>query len=106
MVKSAGPAGALASNSAYGVLLARRAEVEGQIKDLATFATEKNPKMVQARTQAASINREIARLESGSGTNLGDALNSSSPEARELRSMKRELQRIETDLEVTRRDLG
>jgi uncharacterized protein involved in exopolysaccharide biosynthesis len=106
LVKSAGPAGALASNSAYGVLLARRAEVEGQIKDLATFATEKNPKMVQARTQAASINREIARLESGSGTNLGDALNSSSPEARELRSMKRELQRIETDLEVTRRDLG
>ena len=67
LVSSAAPASRLASNSAYGILLARRAEVEGQIKDLARSATEKNPKMIQAKSQLASINQEIARLEAASG---------------------------------------
>ncbi len=106
LVRSAGPVSALASNSAYGVLLARRAEVDAQLKDISTFATEKNPKMIQARTQLAAINREIARLEAAGGTNLGAAINSASPEGRELRVMQRELQRLETELEVTRRDLS
>ena len=106
LVSSAAPASGMVVNSAYGVLLARRAEVEGQTKDLATFATEKNPKMIQAQTQLAAINREIVRLEAASGTNLGAAINSASPEARELRAMRRELQRFETELEVTRRDLS
>src|SRR5262249_3924547 len=61
-VKSAALVNGLSSSGAYGVLLARRAEVEAQIKDLATVATEKNPRMIQARTQLAVINREIARL--------------------------------------------
>jgi len=106
LVKSAANASGLASNSAYGVLLARRAEVEGQIKDLATFATEKNPKMIQARAQLVAVNQEIARLEAASGANAGEAANSASPEARELRVMRRELQRLETEVEVTRRDMG
>jgi len=104
LVNSAAPANGLVASGAYGVLLARRAEVEGQIKDLATVATEKNPKMIQARTQLAVINREIARLESTSVTNPDAA--ASSPEARELRAMQRDLQRLQTELEVTRRDLG
>src|SRR5262244_1149523 len=106
LVSSAAPASKIASNSAYGVLLARRAEVEGQIKDLASSATEKNPKMIQARAQLAAINQEIARLEAASGANSGAALNSASPEARELRTMRRELQRLENDLEIARRDLS
>jgi len=106
LVSSAAPASKVASNSAYGVLLARRAEVEGQIKDLAGSATEKNPKMIQARSQLAMINQEIARLEAASGANSGAAVNSASPEARELRTMRRELQRLESDLEVARRDLS
>jgi protein tyrosine kinase modulator len=106
LVASAVPANRLASNSAYGVLLARRAEVEGQIKDLAGSATEKNPKMIQARSQLAAINQEIARLEAASGANSGAAVNSASPEARELRAMRRELQRLENDLELSRRDLS
>jgi len=106
LVSTAVPASGIASNSAYGVLLTRRAEVEGQIKDLATSVTEKNPKLVQARTQLAAVNREIARLEAASGTGLGAAINSASPEARELRAMQRDLQRLETELEVTRRDLS
>src|SRR5215475_2349509 len=106
LVRSAAPASGLAANSAYGVLLARRAEVEGQIKDLGAFATEKNPKMIQSKTQLSTINREIARLEAASGTSLGAAVNSASPEAHKLRTMQRELQRLETELEVTRRDLS
>jgi uncharacterized protein involved in exopolysaccharide biosynthesis len=102
LVSSVAPASRLASNSAYGVLLARRAEVEGQIKDLARSATEKNPKMIQARSQLAAINQEIARLEVASGANSGAA----SPEALELRAMRRELQRLETELEITQRDLS
>jgi uncharacterized protein involved in exopolysaccharide biosynthesis len=106
LVSSIAPASRVATNSAYGVLLARRAEVEGQIKDLAGSATEKNPKMIQARAQLAAINQEIARLEAASGANPGAALNSASPEARELRAMRRELQRLENELEVARRDLS
>jgi len=106
LVSSAAPASRLASNSAYGVLLARRAEVEGQVKDLAGSATEKNPKMIQAKSQLASINQEIARLEAASRANSGAAGASASPEAIELRAMRRELQRLETELEVARRDLS
>jgi protein tyrosine kinase modulator len=106
LVSSAAPASRLATNSAYGVLLARRAEVEGQLKDLASSATEKNPKMIQAKSQLASINQEIARLEAASGANSGAAGNSSSPEALELRAMRRELQRLENEQEVARRDLS
>jgi uncharacterized protein involved in exopolysaccharide biosynthesis len=105
LVRSAAPVNGLASNNAYGVLLARRAEVEGQIKELATFATEKNPKMIQARAQLAAVNQEIARLEAASGPNSGEAPNPAAPEARELREMRRELQRLETELEVARRDM-
>ncbi|HMB28545.1 MAG TPA: hypothetical protein VKS99_10590, partial [Blastocatellia bacterium] len=106
LVSSAAPASKVATNSAYGVLLARRAEVEGQIKDLASSATEKNPKMIQARSQLATINQEIARLEAASAANSGAAVNSASPEARELRTMRRELQRLENELELARRDLS
>jgi uncharacterized protein involved in exopolysaccharide biosynthesis len=106
LVASAAPPNRLASNSAYGVLLARRAEVEGQIKDLSGSATEKNPKMIQAKSQLDTINQEIARLEAASGANSGAAVNSASPEARELRAMRRELQRLENDLELARRDLS
>ncbi len=101
LVNNSSPSNGLATSSAYGVLLAKRAEVEGQIKDLATVATEKNPKLIQARTQLTEINREIARLETTSETNTA-----STPEARELRVMQRELLRLQTELEITRRDLG
>src|SRR5262249_27616474 len=113
LLKSAATASGPAPNSAYGVLLARRAEVEGQIKNLATSATEKNPKMIQARAQLAAVNKEIARIEAdgeankgAGGANNGEAADPASPEARELRAMRRDLQRLETELEVTRRDLG
>src|SRR5262245_2086439 len=103
---SATPANGLAASSAYGVLLARRAEVEGQINDLATVATEKNPKMIQARSQLAVINREIARLVSSGGTSPAAAGALLSPEARELRTMQRGLQGLQIELDVTRRAMS
>ncbi|MBO0725508.1 MAG: hypothetical protein J2P52_07905 [Blastocatellia bacterium] len=104
LVSSIAPSARLATNNAYGVLLARRAEVEGQIRDLSRSATEKNPRMIQARSQLIAIDQEIARLESASGGPAA-ALNASLPEARELRAMRRDLQRLETELEVAQRDL-
>jgi len=106
LVRSAAAASGLQATGAYGVLLTRRAEVEGQIKDLAATVTEKNPKMIQARSQLAAINREIAQLEAARGANPDAAASSFSPEARELRVMQRELKRFQTELEVTRRDLN
>jgi uncharacterized protein involved in exopolysaccharide biosynthesis len=101
LINSAKPSIGAAASGAYGVLLTKRAEIEGQIKDLATTSTEKNPKLIQARTQLAEINRAIEKLEADSGTNPA-----TSPEAKELRKMQGELQGLLTDLEITRRDMN
>ena len=90
------------SGSSYGVLLVRKAELEGQLKDFASQYTEKNPKVIQAQTQVAEINRQIAQMNAAAGQ---DGVPLNSPEARELRSMQRELSRMQTDAEVTRREL-
>jgi uncharacterized protein involved in exopolysaccharide biosynthesis len=105
LVRGSKPTSGLVTSGAYGVLLTRRAELEGQVKELSLTATEKNPKMIQARTQLSEVNREIAKLESSSGTSVDAAASQPSPDARELRTMERELQRLQTDLEVTQRDL-
>lgn len=107
LVRAAASTGGATSSSAYGVLLARRAEIEGQIKDLASTATEKNPKMIQARTQLSEINRQIEKFETNTGLK-GESVTAAAltPEARELRTMQRELERLKTELEVTRRELN
>ena len=89
------------SNSSYGVLLVRKAELEAQLKDYSAQYTDKNPKVTQAQTQLAEINRQIAQLSAG---DQGGVANSA--EARELRTLQRELARMETELEVTQRELN
>jgi succinoglycan biosynthesis transport protein ExoP len=89
------------SNSSYGVLLVRKAELEAQLKDYATQYTDKNPKVAQAQMQLGEINRQIAQLSAG---NQDGPANSA--EARELRTLQRELARMETELEVTQRELN
>lgn len=89
------------SGSSYGVLLVRKAELEAQIQDFTAQYTDKNPKVMQAKTQLAEINRQIAQLSAG-----GEGAPANSAEARELRAMQRELSRLETELEITRRDMG
>jgi uncharacterized protein involved in exopolysaccharide biosynthesis len=89
------------SGSSYGVLLVRKAELEAQIKDYSAQYTDKNPKVITAKNQLAEINRQIAEL--SSGDQQGVALNSA--EARELRNLQRDLSKLETELEITRREL-
>ena len=88
------------SSSSYGVLLVRKAELEAQIKDFTAQYTDKNPKVIQARAQLDEINRQIAQLNTD---NQGGTQNSA--EARELRTLERELGRMETELAITNRAL-
>jgi uncharacterized protein involved in exopolysaccharide biosynthesis len=89
------------SGSSYGVLLVRKAELEAQLKDYQAQYTDKNPKMIQTQNQLAEINRQINELASGQGVAVGDT-----PEARELRSLHRELVRLQTEMTIVQRELG
>ncbi len=101
-VKSLPPTSGAASSAAYGQLLIKKTELESDIKNYSEQFTERHPKMVQMRNQLSEINRQIARLESGSDPTSPSPL---SQEVRELRAMQRELARLETDLDVVRREL-
>ncbi len=98
-IKALPPAGVAAGTAAYGQLVAERSRIDAEIKTQSEQLTEKHPKMIQLRSQLNEINRQIARLETNSGS-------VTSPEVRELRVMQRELARFEADLEVVRRELG
>jgi hypothetical protein len=58
--------------------------------------------MIQLRNQLAEINRQINRLEAQTA---GAAPLSMTPEGRDLIAMRRDLRRMESDLEVTQRRL-
>ena len=88
------------SGSSYGVLLVRKAELEAQLKDYQAQYTDKNPKIIQTQNQIAELNRQISELTSGQGV-VGD-----SPESRELRSLQRELVRLQTEMTIVQRELG
>lgn len=89
-------------SGAHGALLVRRAELEAQLKDYATQYTEKNPKVVQTRTQLSEINRQLVQLNAGGD---GQAQIAVSPEGRELRTLERDLARMKIELEITQREL-
>ena len=93
----------LRSGGSYGVLLVRKAELEGQLKDYQTQYTDKNPKVTQTRTQLGEIDHQLTQLTAAAGEG-GVPVNS--PEARELRSMQRDLSRLNTELEVTKREVA
>ncbi|HZM86277.1 MAG TPA: hypothetical protein VFF31_06935 [Blastocatellia bacterium] len=96
------PSDARASSS-YGVLLVRKAELEGQLKDYGTQYTDKNPKVIQTRNQLGEINHQIAQLNAGADQ---DSAPVNSAEARELRAMQRELTKMQTELAITQRELN
>jgi len=89
------------STNSYGALLRRKAELEGQIQDYSSKFTDKYPKLVQAREQLAEINQRIEQVGSGEQARATQA----SPAAGELRNLQRELSRMETELEVVRREI-
>ncbi len=89
-------------SAAYGALLAEKSRIEAEINNYADQYTDKHPKMIQLRNQLTEINRQITRLETQTGTALPTAL---TPEGRELLAMKRELRRMEADLDLAQRRL-
>lgn len=93
-------------NPAIGPLLVRKSELEAQLKGFQTQYTEKNPKVIAARDQLAEINKQIRNLEAAGAS--ADPVSSGllTPEALELKSLKKDLSRLETELEVTQRELG
>jgi uncharacterized protein involved in exopolysaccharide biosynthesis len=89
-------------SAAYGALLAEKSKIEGDIQSYSDQYTDKHPKMIQLRNQLTEINREINRLESQTGGTMPMSL---TPEGRSLIGMRRDLSRMEAELEVTQRRL-
>jgi uncharacterized protein involved in exopolysaccharide biosynthesis len=89
-------------SAAYGALLTEKSKIEADIKSLGDQYTDRHPKMIQLRNQLAEINRQVERLENQQGSTLPTLL---TPEGRELVAMRRELKKLETDLEVVRRQV-
>src|SRR6266511_2122596 len=93
---------ATTGSAAYGALLAEKSKIEADIQSNSDQYTDKHPKMIQLRNQLAEINRQINRLEAQTA---GAAPLSLTPEGRDLMAMRRDLTRMETDLDVTQRRL-
>jgi len=87
---------------AYGALLIEKSRLEAEIQNYSGQYTDKHPKMIQLRNQLAEINRQINRLETQTGPALPALL---TPESRELGAMRRDLRRVETELDVVHRQL-
>jgi len=87
-------------SAAYGTLLAEKSKIEAEIQNYSDQYTDKHPKMIQLRTQLLEINRQITRLETQPGSVLPTLL---TPEGREVLTMRRDLRKMETDLELVRR---
>lgn len=91
-----------ARSSAYGVLLSEKARLEAQLKDQKTQYTEKNQKVIQTQTQIAEVVRQLAQM---SDREDQSALNGTSSISQEMRTLQREQASLETELELTQRDL-
>lgn len=89
-------------SAAYGALLAEKSKIEADIQSSSDQYTDKHPKMIQLRNQVTEINNQISRLETQTGATLPISL---TPEGRHLIAMRRDLKRMEADLEVTQRRL-
>ncbi len=95
--------GALGNNPTYAILLAKRAELQGQRDNLINRQelTEKHPRVLLITDQIAAVDRQLADLrQQDAGTT------SQSPEARELRALESERNRIRVELEVTNRAIA
>lgn len=89
-------------SAAYGALLTEKSKIEADIQSYSDQYTDKHPKMIQLRNQLAELNRQINRLEAQTGGSMPMTM---TPEGRELITMRRDLRRMEADLELTQRRL-
>jgi polysaccharide biosynthesis transport protein len=93
---------AMTGSAAYGSLLTEKSKIEADLQSYSDQYTDKHPKMIQLRNQLAEINRQINRLEAQTA---GAAPLSMTPEGRDLIAMRRDLTRMEADLDVTQKRL-
>lgn len=89
-------------SSAYGVLLSQKVMLEAQLKEQKSQYTDKNSKVIQTQAQIAEFNRQLAQLENTGGQ---ADLSAAYPEIRELRDFRRQLVILDTELELTKREL-
>jgi uncharacterized protein involved in exopolysaccharide biosynthesis len=89
--------------SAQGPLLVRKAELEADLTKYTSQYTEKHPKVIETRTKLGEVNRQLAALQTAPDSDESPV---ASIEAQNLRALMRELTRLESDLEVTRRDVA
>lgn len=89
-------------NPTYGILIARRTELQGQRDTLINRQelTDKHPRVIAISDQIAAINRQIEEMRQ---QNAG--MISQTAEARELAALESERNRAQVDLEVTGREM-
>jgi uncharacterized protein involved in exopolysaccharide biosynthesis len=92
----------LPATPASGALLVRRAELRAKLNEYASQYTEKNPKVVAAREELAEVDRQIAAADSGDDASAAPA---TTPEAAELRTLTRDLSRLQAELDVTNKEI-
>jgi hypothetical protein len=92
----------LRDNPTYAVLIAKRAELQGQRDTLINRQelTDKHPRVLAINDQVAAIDRQIEQLRQQDA-----ALVSQTPEARELATIQSERNRLKIELEVAGREL-
>lgn len=95
------PSGAT-SNSAYGILITRKAELTALVKEYERTYTDENPKLKQARANLQEINSQIEKMEKSAPA---AATLAATPEGRELRGMERELEKLKVELAIAQRNL-
>jgi len=89
--------GVAGKDGPYGALLLRKAELAAQLQEFAPQYTEKNPKVLQAKAQLSEIDRQLGALGEKNPTGLA---------AYETLTLERELVRLQTELELARRESG
>jgi capsular polysaccharide biosynthesis protein/uncharacterized HAD superfamily protein len=90
----------LSGNPAYGALIAQRAQLQGERDNLINRQelTEKHPRVLAVNDKIEAINRQIEELKQ---QNAGAVVQTT--EARDLRQLESDRNRVKADLEVARR---
>ena len=93
----------LSDSPTYAALISRRTELEGQRDNLVNRQelTDKHPRVTAITDQITAINRQIESLRQQDASQAGQ-----SAEARELRSLQSERNRLKLELEVNNRELA
>ena len=93
----------LRDDPAYALLIAKRAELQGQRDTLINRQelTDKHPRVTAITDQINAINRQIEELRQQDAGQV-----SQSPEARELSSLESERNRLKLELEINNREMA